>query len=130
MEKELCLQLGTLWIGERGKKFDENYVFIQLDSGLPLHIDTPTHKFKEVIEMYNRTCENEEDKLPLIHLHDLRHTSATLLISNGVDISTVSHRLGHKHTSVTLDVYSHFLPDKDEEASDTLERLLSKTVNE
>ena len=126
MEKELSFKLGTLWSGHRGKNFNQNYVFIQLDCGEPMSVDTPTHKFREIIDMYNRTCENEDDKLPLIRLHDLRHSSATLLISNGVDISTVSHRLGHKHTSVTLDVYSHFLPDKDSQASDTLERLLQK----
>lgn len=125
-QKELSFTLGTLWEGYRGKEFQNNYVFIRLDSGLQMHVDTPTHKFVEILNMYNRNCENEDDKLPMIHLHDLRHTSATLLISNGCDISTVSHRLGHSHTSVTLDVYSHWMNDKDSEASDTLERLLSR----
>lgn len=126
MQKELSFTLGTLWEGERGRSFDNNYIFINLENGKQMHIQTPTHKFPEIIKMYNDTCENEEDKLPLIHLHDLRHTSATIMISNGVDISTVSHRLGHAHTSVTLDVYSHWMQNKDVEASDMLENLIRR----
>ena len=125
-QKRLSLALGTLWEGHSGRDYDENYVFIQLDSGKEICVDTPTKRFQKVIKMYNATCEREEDKLPVIRLHDLRHTSATLLIGNGADISTVSHRLGHSKTSVTLDVYSHWLPQNDREASDTLERIINK----
>lgn len=124
-QKEYSLQLGTLWKGERGKKFDENYIFIQLENGLMINVDTPTHKFKEIIEMYNKTCENDEDKLPIIRLHDLRHTCATLLISsNKVDISTVSHRLGHANTNITLSVYTHYYAENDKNASDVMEEIL------
>ena len=126
MEKDLALQLGTLWKGYRGKQFDENYVFIRLDSGLHMDVDSPSKRFRTILQMHNETCEREEDKLPLIRLHDLRHTSATLLLSNGVDIETVSHRLGHKQCSVTLDVYGHWMEENDRSASDTLERLLRK----
>jgi len=129
MEKSLSLKLGSLWEGHRGKEFDKNFVFIQLGSGLPMDVNTPTHKFKEILEMYNATCEKEEDKLPIIRLHDLRHTSATLLLSNGLDIETVSHRLGHKHCSVTLDVYGHWMEETDQKASDTLEKLLTMKAN-
>ncbi|MCR5233835.1 MAG: tyrosine-type recombinase/integrase [Lachnospiraceae bacterium] len=126
MEKELSLKLGSLWQGYRGKQFDDNYVFIQLDSGLHMDIDSPTHRFGKIIKMYNDTCARDEDKLPLIRLHDLRHTSATLLLGNGVDIETVSHRLGHKQCSVTLNVYGHWMEDNDRKASDTLEELLKR----
>lgn len=126
MEKELSLKLGTLWEGYRGKQFDENYVFIQLENGLPMFIDSPSKRFKTIIKMHNETCDNEEDKLPEIRLHDLRHTSATLLLGNGIDIETVSHRLGHKQCSVTLNVYGHWMEDNDRKASDTLEELLKR----
>ena len=76
--------------------------------------------------MYNESCEREEDKLPLIRLHDLRHTSATILLSEGVDIETVSHRLGHKKCSVTLDVYGHWMEDNDRKASEKLEEVFQK----
>ena len=129
-QRALCLRMGTAWKGHRdaiidGKQdsFEDNTVFIQLDSGLPLHLSTPGHKFAEIISLYNATCEREEDKLPKIRLHDLRHTGATLLLSQNTDIETVSRRLGHSKASVTLDIYGHALPENDRQASDTLEAM-------
>ena len=98
-----------------------------LTYGSRMDIDTPSHKFKKAIEYYNSTCTNEEDKLPLIHLHDLRHTSATLLLANHVDIETVSHRLGHSKPSITLDEYGHWMEETDRTASDTPETLFNKS---
>ena len=60
-----------------------------------------------------------------ILLHELRHTSATLLLANGTDIETVSHRLGHSKASTTLDIYGHAMKKMDSKASDTLESILS-----
>ena len=125
-QMELALSLGDEWQGETGKDFDKNYIFIQLENGSRMDIDTPTHKFKKAIRNYNDSCTCEENKLPEIHLHDLRHTSATLLLSNHVDIETVSHRLGHSKASITLDVYGHWMEETDRTASDTLENLFRK----
>lgn len=58
-------------------------------------------------------------------LHDLRHFMATQLIGAGVDIRTVSGRLGHANTSTTLNIYSHFLEARDEEASQIMDTILS-----
>lgn len=118
------MSLSDSWEGETGENFSQNYVFIQ-KNGKIMDTKTPSQKFKKLIKRYNESCINEADKLPLIRLHDLRHTSATLLISEGCDISTVSHRLGHSKTSMTLDVYTHHLEAKDEEASETLGSLFS-----
>lgn len=128
-EREFSLKMGSAWDGFRGSEFDKNYVFIQTDSNCGHHmdIDTPRKKFREIIKRYNSTVEDESDKLPMIRLHDLRHTSATLLLSQGVDIETVSHRLGHSKPSITLDVYGHALESMDEVASNTLQNLLSKS---
>ena len=52
-----------------------------------------------------------------IRFHDLRHTHATLLISAGVDIKTVQTRLGHSSSGITLDIYTHALPQNDINAS-------------
>ncbi len=54
------------------------------------------------------------------------HTSATLLISENVDIRTVSARLGHAQTSTTMNIYAHSLKELDEKAADTLGNLLKK----
>jgi len=45
--------------------------------------------------------------LPLIRLHDLRHTHATLALQAGIHPKVVSERLGHATVSITLDTYSH-----------------------
>jgi integrase len=51
---------------------------------------------------------------PSVRLNDLRHSSATLLLSAGVGVKLVSQRLGHSSISVTLAYYSHILPDEQE----------------
>ena len=123
-ERELSVLLGTKWEGYSGADFDKNPLFIQLDNGLVMSLSTPTHKFKEILSDYNKMV-SEEEQLPDIRLHDLRHTSATLLLSENVDIETVASRLGHANPSVTLNVYGHALKKKDKTASDTLARLFA-----
>lgn len=59
-----------------------------------------------------------------IRFHDLRHTSATLLLKQGVNPKVVSERLGHATISITLDTYSHVLPSMQREAADALETAL------
>lgn len=58
------------------------------------------------------------------NLYSLRHTHATLLLAAGVHPKVVSERLGHATVSITLDVYSHVLPNMQKEASDKLEAIL------
>lgn len=48
--------------------------------------------------------------VPVIALHGLRHTHATLLIEDGVDVGTVSERLGHDSIQTTLTLYGHVTP--------------------
>jgi integrase len=63
--------------------------------------------------------------LPQIRFHDLRHTCATLLLSKNVNPKVVSEMLGHSSISITLDIYSHLLPDMQERAVKGLEEMLS-----
>ena len=58
--------------------------------------------------------------LPPIHPHKLRHTMASLLISNGTDVLTVSKRLGHAQVSTTTDIYSHKIKEADERAAESI----------
>jgi integrase len=62
--------------------------------------------------------------LPPIRFHDLRHTSATLLLLQGIHPKVVSEMLGHSTVSITLDLYSHVLPDMQREATKALDKLL------
>lgn len=122
-EKLLYLNLGSAWNGgNRQDSFDDCNIFIQED-GRMMHTNTPTHKFREILLKYNETV-SPEQQLPVIRLHDLRHTNATLLIALGVDYETVSHRLGHEKTSTTVDIYGHALEEIDRIASDKLGQLL------
>ena len=63
--------------------------------------------------------------LRIIRFHDLRHTSATLMLNNGVDILVASKRLGHAKPSITLDVYGHLLSSAQNEVADKMDNLLS-----
>ena len=64
--------------------------------------------------------------LPLISPHKLRHLSATHLINLGVDIKTVSYRLGHSRTSTTTDIYSHLVEKSEVESAQKIDELLQK----
>ena len=110
------LKLGSSWAGEG------DFLFIQ-ENGKILHPSSPYHKFKEILMNYNSTVTDEKLKLPMISLHDLRHTSASLLLTNHVDLMTVSKRLGHSKKSTTLDIYAHIIEDIDAVASDKMEDL-------
>lgn len=62
--------------------------------------------------------------LPRIRFHDLRHTAATLLLGQGVNPKIVSEMLGHASISITLDTYSHVLPDMPDLAAAAMDAAL------
>ena len=80
---------------------DGSYLFGGL-TGLPP--ETITRKFKKAIA---------ESGVKRITVHSLRHSHASWLINNGVNILAVSKRLGHKDVSTTLRVYTHLLEQTD-----------------
>jgi integrase len=65
-----------------------------------------------------------EEQLPVIRLHDLCHTHATLLLADGVPVKVVSERLGHANATITLTVYQHVHPGMGREAADRVAALL------
>ena len=58
--------------------------------------------------------------LPTLRLHDLRHSYAVAALRSGVDVKTVQHNLGHKHASITLDIYAAYTDDAGRVAADKL----------
>jgi integrase len=66
----------------------------------------------------------EKAGLPAIRFHDLRHTCATLLLSRNVNPKIVSEMLGHATIAITLDTYSHVLPNMQKDAALALEETL------
>ncbi len=103
------LAMGDIWI-------DEGAVFTQWN-GKRMNVDSPSSKFRKLLQV---------NELPMIRLHDLRHTGATLLISGGagMDPVTVSKRMGHSRTSTTLDIYAHAFERQDKAIPGVLEDTL------
>jgi integrase len=62
--------------------------------------------------------------VPKITFHDLRHTHASLLLKQGTHPKIVSERLGHSSIQMTLDTYSHLLPNMQETAAQGLDQML------
>ena len=93
----------------------ESFVFSHaVDGSYPWHPDSTSRAFRNICRQAGVTD---------IRLHDLRHYVATRLLAAGVDVRTVAGRLGHRNPSTTLNVYSHFVPETDQEAADALGRI-------
>jgi integrase len=93
-----------------------NLIFVcTWEDGRNINPDYVTHTIKTLLEK----CD-----LPDIRFHDLRHTHATLLLQQGVNTKVVSERLGHSKISITLDTYSHVLPNMQQEAADAIDKAL------
>lgn len=106
------LRLGETWE-------DSGAMFTQWN-GARQHPDTIGKWFTGFLKAHD---------LPHIRFHDLRHTGASLLFAQRVDVQTISKRLGHSKTSVTMDIYGHAYSEYDRAAADELgENLLRKRV--
>ena len=103
-QMERYLALGDAWRGE------SDYVFTR-DDGAPLSPGAIT-------SWVRKFCLRRD--LPRFHPHTLRHTLASLLIGNGQDVVSVSKRMGHSRTSITLNTYAHALEDGDKASSDMI----------
>jgi integrase len=85
----------------------------------------PIHQRNLTRVMYNVI---EENKLPRIRFHDLRHTHASLLLSNGISPKVIQERLGHSKIDITMNTYSHVFPSMQQEAADKIGRLLNMSA--
>ena len=63
--------------------------------------------------------------VPDIRFPDLRHTAATLMLQQGINLKIVQERPGHSDISLTLNTYSHVLPSMQEEAAEKVVELLA-----
>ncbi len=78
-------------------------------------------------EMFTRRVEWAQadlggvEVLPTIHLHEVRHSAATILIAAGTDPKTVAERLGHESVRITLDIYTHVTKQSDDRAASLLD---------
>lgn len=83
---------------EQAETCISQWVFTQNGTAVPMQPQSPTRYFKKFGERYG---------ISDFHPHKLRHTSASIAITNGADVVSVSERLGHSDTAVTLRMYAH-----------------------
>jgi integrase len=70
----------------------------------------------------------EQLSFPPVSLHALRHTHASQLIASGMDVLTISRRLGHGSPTITLDIYGHLFGSSDDRAADVIEKAFGKVL--
>jgi integrase len=104
-------------IDRAGSLWQENGLVFASETGAPLdRRDLTSRRFKPLLERAG---------LPHFRFHDLRHTCATLLLTQNVNPKVVSEMLGHSSIAITLDTYSHVLPNMQDSAARALEEALS-----
>jgi integrase len=64
--------------------------------------------------------------MPNVTFHALRHTDASQLIDQGVDVVTISTRLGHANPTITLQVYAHLFRNDDSKAAQAINAALTE----
>ncbi len=92
---------GTVFTGMYGEFMNSSYINLQ---------------FKRLLNKHN---------FPDVHIHDLRHANASLLINMGVPVKVISEHLGHKDTRVTENIYAHIFHETMSQASDAISKALS-----
>jgi integrase len=97
-----------------GKALDNSLVFATWE-GKPRSSSSVTKEWSLAIAA---------TKLPRVTLHSLRHTHASHLIASGMDVLTISRRLGHGSPTITLAVYGHLFPNTDDRAAQIMEAAL------
>lgn len=98
---------GELWT-------NSNRLFVQAD-GKPMHPSTISKWFVRYVGQIG---------LPVINFHGLRHTNATLLIAQNIDVAVVAARLGHAQITTTYNFYVHPIISHNRKAGYALENLL------
>jgi integrase len=104
MQMENRLMLGAAWV-------ECDNVFTHED-GTALYPDRPAQWFRGFVQRHD---------LPPINFHGLRHSNASLMIAAGVDVVTLSGRLGHADKNITLNTYSHIIKSKEQQAANHMD---------
>jgi integrase len=104
----------TAW----GPAWNEAGLVFTREDGSPLRPEYATRHFQALAE---------DAGLPVIRLHDLRHTNASLALDAGVDLKVVSERLGHSQIAITADLYTHVNSGPGRAAAEQIARALRPT---
>lgn len=96
------------------------FVFTKEGSPEPMHPQSPTRYLKKL---------SDHCGLPDLHPHKLRHTFASVAITNGADVASVSEALGHSDKAVTLRMYTHANAESVSRAAQIMREAVKKAVN-
>jgi integrase len=105
-----------LWHFDYGKLTEDDLLFPVLDGSLP----SPRAFSADWADVAAGIG------MPDITFHALRHTHASQLIDAGVDVVTISKRLGHSNPNITLRIYAHLFRQKDDKAAEAINEALAK----
>jgi integrase len=108
----------TRWLERRmaAETWTDNDLIVCSSKGTPINPNNVTRSFELIVRRAG---------LRRITPHGLRHTHATMLLKQGVPAKIVSERLGHASISITLDTYSHVLPDMQDTAADAMDTIMN-----
>ncbi|MEV2908464.1 site-specific integrase [Paenibacillus larvae] len=111
--KKEKLSVGDKWLGG-----DRQYVF-HAGYGKPFYHNTPTTWWDKFIRRHN---------LKRVRFHDLRHSSATLLIEAGAPMKAIQQRLGHSKHQTTADVYAHVTKKVSRETAEKFDKFAPQNL--
>jgi len=96
--------------------WQDNDLVFPSNAGTPMHQRNLLRLFKKILN---------ESGLREIRFHDLRHTSASMMLNNGISPIIVAKRLGHSKVSITLDTYGHLIPEMQQESANYIDNLIT-----
>lgn len=105
------------WIGFEDVRGREVMLFVCDKNGLP-------YKPEAVTRFWGRFMKRHKNAIKRIRFQDLRHSSASLILSDGINMKVLQKRLGHKDIKTSLNIYSHVTNKDDQKASDVFNDLV------
>ncbi len=102
-------------IAASGGVYYDNKLFIAKPDGSPQRRDRMSANFGQLIRHL---------EMPHIRFHDLRHSHASLLANEGINIQEIARRLGHSKIEITWNTYSHLYPREEERAIKILDKIV------
>ncbi|HEY5477693.1 MAG TPA: site-specific integrase, partial [Tepidiformaceae bacterium] len=100
----------------QGAKWEDNDLVFCTALGRPLDASNVTHGFQRLLARLD---------IRRVRFHDLRHTCATFLLSQGVDLRTIMEVLGHSQIGLTANTYSHVMDRLKGDAADKMDLMLA-----
>lgn len=114
-------EMQDTWIELVGELYHNQDLVICTNSGTEQNPQNLIRVMKRIIKKAD---------VRVIRFHDIRHTHASILISEGVDIVKISNRLGHANPKITLEYYAHLLPSSHSEVADIFHDAILNHINE